>query len=171
MAREPNNRVLAFLERTGAPLVGPREPTPARALLGAAAREDLEVAPTAPPDLRVEVSSGGQSGREPRRAFTARVELRSAIAGLAETARASNLSSTGVFVETTSLLDVGDSLVLTFPAGEGAGLRVQGRVRWTTPFGTLQDPRPGMGVEFTGLDESRRRRLAALLAEQEGADA
>jgi uncharacterized protein (TIGR02266 family) len=172
VARDKQNRVVAFLERTGAPLVGPREPTPARVLLGAAAREDLQPSRPPPPDLKVEVSSGaGHDGREPRRPFTARVELRSAIAGLNETARTGNLSSGGVFIETTTLLDVGDSLVLTFPTLEGGGLRVHGRVRWTTPFGTLKDPRPGMGIEFIGLDETKRRRLAALLSAREGAQA
>jgi Tfp pilus assembly protein PilZ len=108
--------------------------------------------------------------RDERRPFTARVELRAAIAGLSAVVRTTNVSRSGVFVETTELLDVGEALVLSFPEPDGPGVRVHGRVRWATPFGTIEDPRPGMGVEFTGMDDSKRARLAAILERREGKD-
>jgi Tfp pilus assembly protein PilZ len=75
-----------------------------------------------------------------------------------------DLSVGGVFVETADLLEVGDPVVLSFPQPEGKQLVVNGRVRWVTPFGTVSDPTPGMGIEFVGVDPQKRERIFAVLA-------
>ncbi len=77
-------------------------------------------------------------------------------------------SPSGVFLETTHLLDVGDPVILTFPIEGGPRMVVHGRVRWVTPFGRMDDPTPGMGIEFVGLDPARRVRLRDLLAARRG---
>lgn len=82
--------------------------------------------------------------------------------------KASNVSSGGVFVETAHLLEVGDPVVLSFPTDPtgqgGARLVVSGRVRWVTPFGRVDDPTPGMGIEFVGVDKTKRDKIDALLS-------
>jgi uncharacterized protein (TIGR02266 family) len=87
----------------------------------------------------------------------------SVLAGQHRQGRAGNLSTSGIFIETTHLLDVGDPLVLSFPTGGGAPLNVSGRVRWVTPFGGADDALPGMGIEFVGLDDTKRSRLERML--------
>ena len=74
-----------------------------------------------------------------------------------------NLSAGGIFVETANLLEIGDPVVLTFPLPRGQKMNVTGRVRWVSPFGRVDDPRPGMGIEFVGLNEKKRAHLNALL--------
>lgn len=119
----------------------------------------------------------GQNRRSDRRPWSARVEirgvfgsdpaddvLRGARAGKGNAGPvATNLSLGGVFVETTALLDVGDPVMLSLPSPDGQPLSVSGRVRWVTPFGRVTDARPGMGIEFVGLDEHKKRRLEDLL--------
>lgn len=75
----------------------------------------------------------------------------------------------GVFVHTTDLLAVGDPVVLTFD-GKGAArpLSLTGRVRWVSPFGRPDDPRPGMGIAFVGASDTHRRRLSELLRPSPG---
>ena len=91
------------------------------------------------------------------------VRVASVLAGPHRSGRAGNLSSTGIFIETTNLLDLGDPLVLAFPTAGGAPLNVTARVRWVSPFGDAADAQPGMGIEFVGLDARKRSRLEALL--------
>jgi hypothetical protein len=78
--------------------------------------------------------------------------------------RTRDMSLGGVFIETAHMLDVGDPVVLSFPLEDGKRLVVNGRVRWVTPFGRVDDPTPGMGIEFVGVDDARRERIRALLA-------
>lgn len=122
-------------------------------------------------DLRVEVSQAPGAGarRANRKPWTARVALLGSFTSSLNVARTTNLSAGGVFVETPLLLEVGDPVVLTFQEAAGEALKVSGRVRWATPFGTLDDPCPGMGIEFTGLDTARRRRVEALFERLPGA--
>ena len=77
--------------------------------------------------------------------------------------RTRDVSSGGVFVETAHLLEVGDPVVLSFPQADGKRLVVNGRVRWVTPFGRVEDPVPGMGIEFVGLDPHKLERLEVVL--------
>ncbi|MDP2341337.1 MAG: PilZ domain-containing protein [Deltaproteobacteria bacterium] len=78
--------------------------------------------------------------------------------------RAKDVSSGGVFVETAHLLEVGDPVVLSFPGDDGKRVVVSGRVRWVTPFGRVDDPTPGMGIEFVGVDKNKRAKLDSLLS-------
>jgi uncharacterized protein (TIGR02266 family) len=168
MARERPS-LQAFLDRTQPVGPGAQQRARARALLGPVTPEDLADAGLRPegvaaePAVAVEVESDDSARRAGRRPFTARVRVSAAIAGLRADARTTNVSEGGVFIETTELLEVGDRIVLTFPNPDGGSVLVGGQVRWVTPFGTLQDPRPGMGVEFTGMDDAKRRRLAGVL--------
>ena len=81
-----------------------------------------------------------------------------------ERQRLANASLTGVFIETASPLEVGDAVEIAFPRPGGRKLKVQGRVRWVTPFGGLNDARPGMGVELFGVDAEKRELLAELIS-------
>lgn len=159
-----------FLERTAPTSTGPQHRARTRALLGPITSEDLADAGLRPSsadgdeaELDVAIEADDSARRSGRRPFAARVRVSAAIAGLRADAQTTNVSEGGVFIETTQLLEVGDRIVLTFPNPDGGSVLVGGQVRWVTPFGTLQDPRPGMGVEFTGLDDKKRKRLATVL--------
>lgn len=78
--------------------------------------------------------------------------------------RLANASLTGVFIETASPLDVGDAVEIGFARPDGRKVKVQGRVRWVTPFGGLHDARPGMGVELVGIDPEKRDLLAEIIS-------
>jgi hypothetical protein len=95
------------------------------------------------------------------------VDVRGVFAGAMAgdgTTRAKDVSSGGVFVETARLLEVGDPVVLSFPGDDGKRVVVSGRVRWVTPFGRVDDPTPGMGIEFVGVDKHKRAKLDSLLS-------
>lgn len=169
--------------RKGAPSVteflskissGQRAAAPAKGLLGEVSREALIAAGRADPE-HVEFIDGFdvdltslEDGEPvmPRRTaripVSATVEVRG-VFGLEEQ-RLSNASLTGVFIETASPLDVGDAVEIAFPRPGGRKLKVQGRVRWVTPFGGLKDARPGMGVELFGVDADKREVLAELIS-------
>jgi len=155
------------------------------ALMGSASlaleqTEDLTVEITAEvdagPDASPEVSdrplrgaTGAGARKLERLPWQGVVDVRGVFAGpvgkdaLGEGPKANNVSAGGVFVETAHLLEVGDPVVLSFPGEGGARLVVSGRVRWVTPFGRVDDPTPGMGIEFVGLDKSKRDKINALL--------
>jgi uncharacterized protein (TIGR02266 family) len=182
MTRSPKDEggssVRRFLDKIGP---ASRGVPPARALLGHVSREELiaagRLAPEAAAEQEAEESpppaakraaaavapEADGPARETRRVFAASVDIGAAGSGAAP-GRAVNLSAGGAFIETTAPADAGDPVTLTFrdPAG-GPSLLLRGRVRWVTPFGTLQNPQPGMGVAFTGLDDVQRRRLQELL--------
>jgi len=176
--------VAAFLAR----ITGRPTSLTVQSLLGDVSREELrragrgmpaeppsrEPVPTqAAPRVRVEVSTPPTAAdrRSPRFAARTPVDIRGVFHPPGAPPIASNLSVGGVFVETASPLDVGDPVVVAFPAdGEGA-FSVNGRVRWVTPFGRLDDARPGMGIEFIGVDAFKRARLAELLERRAKGDA
>jgi hypothetical protein len=110
-----------------------------------------------------------QSGRRQERiAWSSVVDVRGVFSGNLEgDPRTRDMSQGGVFVQTAHLLDVGDPVVLSFPLDDGKRLVVNGRVRWVTPFGRVDDPTPGMGIEFVGVDPQRRERISALLARKQ----
>ncbi len=133
---------------------------------------------TATATIRAEVSQPPMavpaSGRPPRVRLRMPVDIRGVFHPIGAPPVATDLSVGGVFVETASPLDVGDHVVVAFPAGNGHGegaFSVNGRVRWVTPFGRLDDARPGMGIEFIGVDAVKRARLADLLARRSKEDA
>ena len=67
-----------------------------------------------------------------------------------------NMSQGGAFLRSDVLLDIGTTLeiVLPFEFFQGA---VTGRVAWVTRGD--KDHAPGMGIEFTGIDDSERAQL------------
>jgi hypothetical protein len=122
--------------------------------------------------ISIGVVAGGGDGGGARKAERVRLRHSVAVRGVfsgdvgaaGDLPQTRDLSVGGVFVETADLLEVGDPVVLSFPQPEGKQLVVNGRVRWVTPFGTVSDPTPGMGIEFVGLDAQKRERIFAVLA-------
>jgi uncharacterized protein (TIGR02266 family) len=174
--------VTTFLKKLGGAPSTKGRVTPAKGLLGDMRRSDLVDAgrlsgsgeivdefsalDTSRTTVHVEVSSPGgpTKGRiTDRTPYTAQVEVRSVFSPTAKSTRTVNLSVGGVFVETTEILELGDPVVLSFSTGDGGPLTVNGRVRWVTPFGGVDDAVPGMGISFIGLDESKRVRLERML--------
>jgi uncharacterized protein (TIGR02266 family) len=142
--------------RAGAP------PPPRRASSPFDADEVTE--PNAKPELSEPDSDGNR--RRHRARFRGDVEVRSRLSGGASFDRARDISDEGIFVETPDPLDVGDPVVITLRTAKGP-VQLNGRVRWVTAFGRFDDPTPGMGIEFVGLDDTKRDRLATLLAPPE----
>jgi hypothetical protein len=68
----------------------------------------------------------------------------------------------GVFVETAAVLEQGDALLISF-GSDMSKVTFHGRVRWVSPFGSVGDPTPGMGIEFVGVDADKRSQLERLL--------
>ncbi|MBI1946639.1 MAG: PilZ domain-containing protein [Deltaproteobacteria bacterium] len=183
--RKPSDKKAAHAgkRKKGAPSVteflskissGQRAGAPAKGLLGEVSKEALIAAGRAEPE-QVEFIDGidvdltsleDEEPVAPRR--TARIPLSETVEvrgffGL-ERQRVANASLTGVFIETASPLEVGDAVEIAFPRPGGRKLKVQGRVRWVTPFGGLKDARPGMGVELFGVDAEKRELLADLIS-------
>jgi Tfp pilus assembly protein PilZ len=185
--------VTTFLSKISTPKSARSDGTlssPAKDLLGGVTSKDLEavgrgdgkllspadaaMALEQTEELTIELQSVGGKGDGPggrtleRVPWPGPVEVRGVFAGAVAGAdggpRASNVSQGGVFVETAHLLEVGDPVVLSFPGDGGARLVVSGRVRWVTPFGRVDDPTPGMGIEFVGLDQTKRDKIASLLS-------
>ncbi len=184
--RKPSDKRAAALSgkrKKGAPSVteflskissGQRGAAPAKGLLGEVTKEDLIAAGRAEPEavefidgIDVDLTSlEDEQPVAPRR--TARIPLSETVEvrgffGL-ERQRLANASLTGVFIETASPLEVGDAVEIAFPRPGGRKLKVQGRVRWVTPFGGINDARPGMGVELFGVDAEKRELLAELIS-------
>ena len=161
--------------------------SPAKDLLGGVTRGDLAavdrggaleqaavagvvvVQPLPGPNVAIELNAEAGGGRKLERlAWQGVVDVRGVFAGPIGGAdgatRASNVSSGGVFVETAHLLEVDDPVVLSFPGDDGKRVVISGRVRWVTPFGRVDDPTPGMGIEFVGVDKTKRDKIDALLS-------
>ena len=117
--------------------------------------------------FEIEITTDAASGRkEERTRLGGSCEVRGVFSSAhasKDDARIGNVSPGGVFVETAQLLEVGDPVMLSFPLDDGKRLTVNGRVRWVTPFGRMDDPTPGMGIEFVGVEKSARRKLDSLL--------
>ena len=158
--RKGSPSVTEFLSKISS---GQRAAAPAKGLLGEISKGELVAAGRAEPEA-VELVDGFDVDltsledeepvsprRTPRIALAETVEVRGFF-GL-EQQRLTNASLTGVFIETAAPLEVGDAVE-----------KVQGRVRWVTPFGALKDARPGMGIELLGVDTEKREMLAELLS-------
>ncbi len=177
--------VTTFLSKISTPkgAAGGTSNSPAKDLLGGVTRGDLaalensgprHVEPLTGAALEIEINAdlaapGARGGRKQERvAWQGVVDVRGVFAepagGAEGHTRASNVSAGGVFVETAHLLEVGDPVVLSFPGDNGKRVVVSGRVRWVTPFGRIDDPTPGMGIEFVGLDQIKRDKIDALLS-------
>ncbi len=180
--KRPSDKKGAGRRKKGTPSVteflskissGQRAAAPAKGLLGEVTRDALVAAGRAQPEP-VEFIDGfdvdltSLEDEEPVSARkTARIPVSETVEvrgvfGL-ERQRLANASLTGVFIETASPLEVGDAVEIAFPRPGGRKLRMQGRVRWVTPFGGLKDARPGMGVELFGVDAEKHDLLAELI--------
>lgn len=138
-------------------------------------REVSDAVPVAPAAMSIELSSqplSADNRKGDRIPAVHTVDVRGVFTGTVMAAdgppRTRDVSTGGVFVETAHLLEVGDPVVLSFPQADGKRLVVNGRVRWVTPFGRLEDPVPGMGIEFVGLDQHKLERLEAVLKSARG---
>jgi len=114
---------------------------------------------------RASAETGRRYDRHP---VELRVEYRNA--GRVDVEITADISARGAFVATPTPLDVGDPLMLTFELpGERFPVQLAARVKWVTPFGTLEHARAGMGVEFVALDDRKRQALLRLVeAKQQG---
>ncbi len=179
--------VASFLSKISTPKGQAGAASPAKGLLGGVTRDDLAAVGRlasaegaaelmAPPhtdgdgvSISVEMSSGeGGSGRKldrvpAKHTVGVRGVFSGEVAGVDGAPSTKDISAGGVFIETAHLLEVGDPVVLSFPLDDGKTLVVNGRVRWVTPFGNVDDPTPGMGVEFVCVDAQKRERIQAML--------
>lgn len=171
--RKGSPSVTEFLSKISS---GQRAAAPAKGLLGEVRKEELVAAGRVEPEpvefvdgfdvdlTSLEDEEPVSPRRTPRIAVAETVEVRGFF-GL-EQQRLTNASLTGVFIETASPLEVGDAVEIAFPRPGGRKLKVQGRVRWVTPFGGLKDARPGMGIELLGVDAEKREMLAELISKR-----
>ena len=76
-----------------------------------------------------------------------------------------DISTTGIFVRTTTPEDPGTHLNLRLAAEGTSRLEIEGEVIWVNPYrpGTPDNLHPGMGVRFVNLDSESRDRLFELI--------
>jgi Tfp pilus assembly protein PilZ len=79
--------------------------------------------------------------------------------GLKSSARTTDISVTGCFIDTLGQASVGETLNLQFKLNESESISVQGKVMY-------HQPGVGFGVLFTKISDDERFRLDALLAGQ-----
>jgi len=73
---------------------------------------------------------------------------------------ATNISHGGLFINTRKPLPVGTEVkILVQLPGASFPFELQGRVTRVTEFDNRANMVPGMGVEFTGVDEARRQEI------------
>ena len=105
--------------------------------------------------------------RHSRVPFRVRVEY--STVGVSADAEAENLSVSGMFIKTTAPLEVGDAVMVHFPGpSRGGAVSVAARVKWAQAIGGVHHPESGMGLEFTGLDDRKKRALSGIVALLEG---
>jgi len=81
---------------------------------------------------------------------------------------ASDLSSSGLFLQTPALREPGTRLKLKIHARRRARpIYAEVEVRWSRGYGGLPGPCPGMGVEFVELSGRERKLLSQLLCANE----
>jgi uncharacterized protein (TIGR02266 family) len=73
---------------------------------------------------------------------------------------ATNISHGGLFINTRKPLPVGTEVkILVQLPGASFPFNLQGRVTRVTEFDNRANLVPGMGVEFTGVDEAQQRQI------------
>jgi type IV pilus assembly protein PilZ len=73
---------------------------------------------------------------------------------------ATNISQGGLFINTRKPLPVGTSVkILVQLPGASFPFQLEGRVTRVTEFDNHANMVPGMGVEFTDVDEAKRREI------------
>ncbi len=78
---------------------------------------------------------------------------------------ATNISHGGLFINTRSPLPVGTVVkVLVQIPGAQFPFQLGGRVTRVTEYNNTMNMVPGMGVEFTDIDEPKRREIEAFVA-------
>jgi uncharacterized protein (TIGR02266 family) len=80
----------------------------------------------------------------------------------------SNISDGGLFVATVNLLPIGTEIDLTFSLPTGEKVAAHGLVRWVREVNdNLPDAFPGLGIQFTRLDDSAQAAIDQFVAERE----
>jgi uncharacterized protein (TIGR02266 family) len=172
--------------------------TPARGLLGKITAQDLKdagrvpddgpvAAPPPPPPVepapaqpvltpeerlarlrQMDTQEGSRDKRMSDR-FPFAVMVEYSTVGRTCTELADNLSATGMFIHTSTPLEIGDPVMVNFTVPDtNFPLTFPARVKWVSAFGGLDRPTAGMGLEFTALDDKRRRALASIMARLRG---
>jgi type IV pilus assembly protein PilZ len=78
---------------------------------------------------------------------------------------ATNISHGGLFINTRNPLPVGTAVkILIQLPGASFPFHLEGRVTRVTEFANRANVAPGMGVEFTGVDEGKRREIDSFVA-------
>ena len=78
---------------------------------------------------------------------------------------ATNISQGGLFINTRKPLPVGTAVkILVQLPGTSFPYQLGGRVTRVTQFDNKANMVPGMGVEFTDVDEPKRREIEAFVA-------
>jgi uncharacterized protein (TIGR02266 family) len=110
---------------------------------------------------RFQVDPGGGKRMHERLPTHLHVEMVAGDVSAKTTGPSMNLSEGGIFLATTSLLEVGTQLQLYLASSERT-VEVQGVVAWTRSEGTDEGP-PGMGVRFTEMENSQRSHIEQIL--------
>jgi uncharacterized protein (TIGR02266 family) len=77
---------------------------------------------------------------------------------------ATNISRGGLFINTRKPLPVGTSVkILVQLPGASFPFHLQGRVTRVTEYDNHANMVPGMGIEFTDVDEAKRREIEAFV--------
>ncbi|MCP4872661.1 MAG: TIGR02266 family protein [Proteobacteria bacterium] len=76
-----------------------------------------------------------------------------------------NISKGGIFIETDTPMPSGASLVVRFAVPDSDdSIEVEGTVVWVNEFKEGGDnPNPGMGIQWTNLDDEARGTIAAVV--------
>jgi uncharacterized protein (TIGR02266 family) len=78
---------------------------------------------------------------------------------------ATNISQGGLFINTRKPLPVGTAVkILVQLPGASFPFHLEGRVTRVTEFDNRANMVPGMGVEFTGVDDAKRRDIESFVA-------
>jgi len=76
-----------------------------------------------------------------------------------------NISQGGLFINTRKTLPVGTAVrILVQLPGASFPFQLEGRVTRVTEFANRANMVPGMGIEFTDVDEAKRRELEQFVA-------
>ncbi len=77
---------------------------------------------------------------------------------------ATNISQGGLFINTRKPLPVGTAVkILVQLPGASFPFQLEGRVTRVTEFDNHANMVPGMGVQFTDIDEAKRREIEAFV--------
>jgi uncharacterized protein (TIGR02266 family) len=78
---------------------------------------------------------------------------------------ATNISQGGLFINTRKPLPVGTTVKVLFQLpGASFPYHLDGRVTRVTQFDNKSNMVPGMGVEFTGVDDAKRREIEVFVS-------